>query len=32
MMNRKAASGVDGESTEQFASEMEELVEESADS
>ena len=28
MMNRKAASGVDGESTEQFASEMEERVEE----
>ena len=27
MMNRKAASGVDGESTEQFASEMEERVE-----
>ena len=32
MMNRKAASGVDGESAEQFASEMEERVEESADS
>ena len=28
MMNRKVASGVDGESTEQFASEMEERVEE----
>jgi RNA-directed DNA polymerase len=28
MMNRKAASGIDGESTEQFASEMEERVEE----
>src|SRR5215468_4411531 len=28
MMNRKAASGVDGESTEQFASELEERVEE----
>src|SRR5262245_20564262 len=28
VMNRKAASGIDGESTEQFASEMEELVEE----
>ena len=28
MMNRKAAGGVDGESTEQFASEMEERVEE----
>jgi len=28
MMNRKTASGVDGESTEQFASEMEERVEE----
>lgn len=28
MMNHKAASGVDGESTEQFASEMEERVEE----
>ena len=32
MMNRKAASGVDGESTEQFASEMEERVEEICDS
>jgi RNA-directed DNA polymerase len=28
MMNRKGASGVDGETTEQFASEMEERVEE----
>ena len=28
MLNRKAASGIDGESTEQFASEMEERVEE----
>ena len=28
MMNRKAASGIDGESTEQFASEMEERVQE----
>src|SRR5690349_9971714 len=28
MMNRKAASGIDGESTEQFASELEERVEE----
>ena len=28
MINRKAASGIDGESTEQFASEMEERVEE----
>jgi len=28
VMNRKAASGIDGESTEQFASEMEERVEE----
>ena len=28
MMNHKAASGVDGKSTEQFASEMEERVEE----
>lgn len=28
MLNHKAASGVDGESTEQFASEMEERVEE----
>jgi hypothetical protein len=32
MMNQKAASGVDGESTEQFTSEMEERVEESANS
>jgi retron-type reverse transcriptase len=28
MMNRHAASGVDGQSTEQFASEMEQRVEE----
>jgi hypothetical protein len=28
MINRKAASGIDGESTEQFAGEMEERVEE----
>src|SRR5689334_25401210 len=28
MMNRKAASGLDGESTEQFASEMEERAQE----
>ena len=28
MMNHKAASGIDGESIEQFASEMEERVEE----